>query len=95
MLGLKIMRKEIVEIDKPGINRKNITYNYNPAENITTVTVDLKSEGAKIGSILTTEKSQFETTINFSQDYSDVGDVILGKASNTVWKMTRILQLTK
>ncbi len=94
-LGVKIMRKEIVEIDKPAVNKGNITYDYNAAENFTTVTVDLKGEGAKIGSILTTDKTQYDTTITFSQNYSDAGDLILGRANNTTWKMNRILQLTK
>ncbi len=95
VLGLKIMRKEIVEIDKLSINKGNITYKFDPQTNYTAITVDLKSEGAKIGSIFSSEKTQFDTTITFTQNFSDAGDLILGRVNNTTLKLNRILQLTK
>ncbi len=94
-LGLKIVRKDIIEIDKAAINKANIKYNYVPNSNITEVTVDLKAEGAKIGSILTGPKTEFHTTISFSQNYSDAGEMILSKVSDFTWKKSRILYESK
>ncbi|MBC7714592.1 MAG: hypothetical protein H7177_14700 [Rhizobacter sp.] len=94
-LGVKIMRNKIVEIDKAAVNKGNISYAYNSADNTTMVTVDLQGEGAKIGSILTTDKTQYDTTITFSQNYTDIGDMILGRVQNFTWTMNRVLLITK
>lgn len=93
-LTLKITRKDIVEIDK-AISKGNVRYEYVAAKNQTVVTVDLKAEGAKVGSILTGAKTEFATEVTFSQNYSDAGDMILSKVSDFTWKKARVFLLTK
>ncbi len=95
-MGIKILRKDIVEIDKVAISKGNIHYKYVPNGNFTEVTVDLKAEGAKIGSILTgPKKIEFQTTISFTQNYSDAGEMVLEKIQDFTWKKSRTLQLSK
>lgn len=84
-LSMRIVKKEKVEIDKK-ISKGNIRYEYIAAENVTRVIVDLKSEGAKIGSIFTGENTSFRVTLSFSQDYSDAGDAQLTTVQNPVFE---------
>ena len=83
-LAMKITKKEKVEMDKK-VSKGNIKYQYIANENVTKVTVDLKSEGAKIGSIFTGETTQFRVILSFSQDYSDAGEAQLTTISNPVF----------
>lgn len=88
-LTLKITRKDLVEIDK-AINKANIKYEYVENGNYTNVTVDLKAEGAKVGSILTGPRTEFEVNVMFSQNYHDAGEMVLGKINDFTWKKSRI-----
>jgi len=94
-LGLKIVRKDNVEINKEKISKNNISYTYDSVGYFTTVTVDLKAEGAKIGSIFTGPKAEFETTVTFSQDFSDLGEMVLGKIRNFTWNKSKVFPLNK
>ncbi len=93
-LTLKITRKDIVEIDKT-INKANIKYEYVENGNFTHVTVDLKAEGAKVGSILTGPKTEFATVVTFTQNYSDAGEMILSKVNDFSWSKSKVLFLEK
>ncbi len=94
-LGIKIVKKDSVEIDKALVRKSNITYKYEAKDNVTNVTIDLKGEGAKIGSIFTGSKADFVTTITFSQDYSDIGEMILGRVKDFTWTQTKAFPLSK
>lgn len=93
-LNLKITKKEKLEINKK-ISRSNIKYSYNEQMNKTKVTVDLKSEGAKIGSIFTGENTFFRVLVQFSQDYSDVGEMYLSKPTKLDFEGWGDFNLTK
>lgn len=93
-LALKITRKDIVEIDKT-ISKSNIAYEYVENGNYTNVTVDLKAEGAKVGSILTGPNTEFVTYVTFSQNYSDAGEMILAKIQDFTWKRLKVFNLEK
>lgn len=93
-LALKITKKDKVEIDKK-ISRGNISYKYNDKENFTDVTVDLKSEGAKIGSIFTGSQTAFHVELAFSQDYADAGELILSSIRDFTLKLSTDMVLTK
>lgn len=93
-LALKITRKDIIEIDKT-ISKGNISYEYVANGNYTNVIVDLKAEGAKVGSILTGAKTEYVVNVIFSQNYSDAGEMILSKVQDFTWKKARIFTLEK
>nr|BDT28554.1 hypothetical protein BHI3_20200 [Bacteriovorax sp. HI3] len=93
-LALKITRKDIIEIDKV-ISKGNISYEYVANGNYTVVTVDLKAEGAKVGSILTGAKTEFMTNVSFTQNYSDAGEMILSKIQDFTWKQSKVFYLEK
>jgi hypothetical protein len=93
-LALKITKKDKVEIDKK-ISRGNISYKYNDKENFTDVSVDLKSEGAKIGSIFTGSQTVFHVELAYSQDYSDAGEMILSNIRDFTLKLSTDMVLTK
>ena len=93
-LKLKITKKEKVEIDKK-VARGNIKYAYDAQTKLTKVTVDLKSEGAKIGSIFTGEKAIFRVQLTFEQDYSDAGEMYLSKPANLMYEGWGDFNLTK
>ncbi len=94
-LGIKITKKDAIEINKVLVDKNHIKYQYTANGNYTLVTIDLKAEGAKIGTIFTGAKAEFLTTITFSQDYSDVGEMILGKIRDFSWTKSKVFQITK
>jgi hypothetical protein len=61
----------------------------------TYVSVDLKSEGAKIGSIFTGSQTAFHVELAFSQDYSDAGELILSSIRDFTLKLSTDMVLTK
>jgi hypothetical protein len=93
-LVLKITKKDKVEIDKK-ISRGNISYKYNEKENFTVVSVDLKSEGAKVGSSFTWSTTVFRVELAYTQDYSDAGESILASVRNFTLGLSADMLLTK
>lgn len=93
-LNLKISKKEKIEIDKK-ISKGNISYKYNKNDNTTTVTVDLKGEGVKIGSIFTGSQAAFYVEAVYSQDYSDAGDMILSIVRDFQWSRASNFSISK
>jgi hypothetical protein len=93
-LALKISRKGKNEIDKK-ISKSSLSYKYDAASDSTTVTVDLKAEGAKIGNIFTGAQTAFAVEMSFAQDYSDAGDIILSQVRDFALKFNKDVPLTK
>lgn len=93
-LVLKISRKDKVEIDKK-VSRGNMSFKYNEKGDYTNVYVNLKAEGAKIGSIFTGSGTTFRVDINFSQDYSDAGEMILSTLNDFNLRLSGEMNLVK
>ncbi|QDK41590.1 hypothetical protein DOM21_09020 [Bacteriovorax stolpii] len=94
VFNLENYLKEIIEIDKV-ISKGNISYEYVANGNYTVVIVDLKAEGAKVGSILTGAKTEFMTNVSFTQNYIDAGEMILSKIQDFTWKQSKVFYLEK
>ncbi|MBY0414195.1 MAG: hypothetical protein K2Q18_08520, partial [Bdellovibrionales bacterium] len=93
-LALKITKKDKSEIDKK-ISKDNISYKFDEKANVTTVSVNLKAEGAKIGTIFTGSQTLFHVEVLFSQNYSDAGELILANVRDFTLKLSGDMTLTR
>lgn len=92
-LLLSITRKKKTELNKT-ISKGLIKYNYLQGDNFTEVTVDIKGAGAKVGGVFT-DNDMYAVNVEFSQDYSDAGEMVLSKVKDFKWKKSRSFQLSR
>ena len=76
------------------INSANVQYAYMKEENYTLVTVDLKATGVKVGGLFTNRDS-YAVSVDFSQDYSDAGEMVLAKIKDFHWKSAAYFYIVK
>ncbi len=94
-LTLRITNQKNTEEINKKIAKGNVRYVYNEQTNTTVATVDLKAEGAKIGTIFTPKDKEYYVEVSFLQNYSDMGESALGKAQDYTLKMERRFGLVK